>query len=167
MLVLGGIASGKSLWAETSISKLNYQKVYFATSEQIDEEIQKKITLHKQRRGEEWELIEAPLTDGSELLKYGLNHVILFECLSTWLGNLIHHSKDIDQLIELFIKNLNTTKANVCIVSVEVGFGVIPADPISRKFVQLIGNLHQQIAKNSDQVVLVSAGIPIFLKETN
>ena len=164
ILVLGGSASGKSLWAEKVIADAVGQKIYFATAQPFDDELRSKITLHKQRRGDEWKLIESPFTDGKEFQNFGPDCVVLFECLSTWLGNLMYANLNLTDIIPEFLINLNSTPAKVLIVSVEVGLGVIPAEKENRKFVQIIGELNQKNAAQADGVVLISAGLPLILK---
>ena len=163
-LVTGGLSSGKSLWAENFVNKANKQKVYVATAQPLDEELKQKIKLHQSRRGQDWQLLEEPFTNGEFFCQFGEEDLILLECLSTWLGNLLYRNFQLEEHLEKFLENLANSKANIVVVTVETGLGVIPKDATSRTFVKELGNLNQSIAKLSDLVVLVTAGIPLAIK---
>lgn len=162
--VTGGISSGKSLWAEDFVNTSNKSKVYLATAQPIDNELREKIKLHRSRRGSDWRLLEDPYTDGKILSDYGEGDIILFECLSTWLGNLLYKKINLKDHMRNFLENLQGSKASIVIVSVESGSGVIPLNDASRTFVKELGCLNQSIVKVSDLVVLVTAGLPLTLK---
>ncbi len=163
-LVTGGLSSGKSLWAEGFVNASNKNKVYLATAEPFDDELDEKIKLHKSRRGKDWQLLEEPFTDGSVFSEIGEGDIILMECLSTWLGNLLYKKVNLEDHVCRFLENLAKSKADIVIVSVESGLGIIPTDPASRSFVRALGNLNQTIARDSELVILVTAGIPLVIK---
>ena len=163
-LVLGGISSGKSVWAEQFASLSRKNKIYLATSEPVDDELKAKIARHRSRRGPDWQLIESPLTNGSELLGLDAQCVVLLECLSTWLGNIMHSRSTLADILPVFYENLEQTKAHVILVSAETGLGLLPANKAGRDFCQKLGVINQELATRSNMVVLVSAGLPVFLK---
>ena len=163
-LVTGGISSGKSLWAESFVNQANKQKFYIATAQPLDDELKQRIKLHQTRRGKDWQLLEAPFTRGEIFSQFDQGDIILLECLSTWLGNLLFKNVNLAEHLEVFLANLANCKANVVVVSVECGLGVIPASQSSRLFVKELGNLNQSIARTSDLVFLVTAGIPLTIK---
>ncbi len=163
-LVTGGISSGKSLWAESFVNQTNKQKVYVATAQPLDDELKQKIKLHQARRGKDWQLLEAPFTKGEIFSQFGEEDLILLECLSTWLGNLLYKEVNLEEHLGIFLANLANCKANIVVVTVETGLGVIPKDQLSRTFMKELGSLNQSIARRSELVVLVTAGIPLAIK---
>lgn len=163
-LVTGGISSGKSLWVENIVTQSSLHKVYVATAQPLDDELKQKIKLHQARRSKDWHLLEKPFTKGNIFNQFGEGDIILLECISTWLGNLLYKNVDLEDHIGTFLANLANSKANIVIVSVETGWGVIPENQSSRTFVQELGKLNQSIARASDLVVLVAAGIPLAIK---
>lgn len=46
----------------------------------------------------------------------------------------------------------------------ETSMGVIPLGALSRRFCDLAGVLHQDLAARCDQVILTVAGLPLMLK---
>jgi len=87
-LVLGGIKSGKSSFAETlALQSSTLKPYYLATTEFIDDEMQRKIAQHKQRRQEKFHTIEEPLELSSVIEK--VEGTILVECVSMWLNNML------------------------------------------------------------------------------
>jgi len=163
-LVTGGISSGKSLWVEGFVKRSDKPRTYLATAMPLDDELNEKIRQHQERRGENWQLLEDPFTDGSVFLKFGKGDIILFECMSTWLGNLIHKKVDLEVHLNNFLSNLAASRANIVIVSVESGSGVIPMDKTTRAFVKELGDLNRKIAEISDLAILITAGLPLAIK---
>lgn len=167
-LITGGRRSGKSLYAEQcAASRAEHAKshlVYIATAQPVDEEMQARIDLHIVRRGAEWKTIEAPLMLAEAIISVDLGHVMLIDCLSVWLTNLIHHKQDIDTAISQFTEALAAAQFDIIIVTNETGLGIIPADSISRKFSDQAGELNQRIAQLAEKIDLIIMGIPLALK---
>lgn len=173
-LILGGARSGKSriaeLRAESAYAK-NHSKdkkmVYAATAKIYDDEMAERVNLHKQRRTEQWLLIEEPVRLSQVLDDH--NHpdtIILIECLTLWLTNLLC-DPDMKKLLsekQKFIEQLQCSQANIILVSNETGLGVVPAGELSRRFVDEAGLLHQTLAQMSERVTLVVAGLEHTLK---
>ena len=173
-LILGGARSGKSVFAEKCVlsSTLDTQKerFYLATSQSFDDEMAQRIQLHKDRRDDVWNIIEEPVELARCLLKYDdEQHVILIDCLTLWLSNCLFHEGG-SQLIkqkQALLELLPKLKADVYVVSNEVGQGVIPLGQGNRLFVDESGLLHQDMAKLADRVSFVTAGIAQQLKFDN
>jgi adenosylcobinamide kinase/adenosylcobinamide-phosphate guanylyltransferase len=93
--------------------------------------------------------------------------VILVDCLTLWLSNLLHlelREKDLSKRLNAFIRTLKSLTTPVVLISNEVGLGVVPANPLARKFCDLAGMLHQKIAHIAHQVYFVTSGISKQLK---
>ena len=166
--VLGGARSGKSLHAETlakTQSTASGQLVYLATAQIFDEEMQARIDLHKQRRGPEWVLAEAPVDLVDTLRRFEHpDNVILIDCLSVWITNLIIGEHDIAAHRDSLIAHLAISISSLIFVASETGLGIVPDNALSRQFRDESGRLNQMVARASDDVFFVTAGIAQKIK---
>lgn len=163
-LVLGGARSGKSAFAEQLVGA-SEKPIYFATAEALDEEMIERIRRHRARRAARWITVEEPL----ELVSLLSQHVspqsaVLVDCLTVWLGNLIHAGRNIDNETNALVELLPTLGGGVVFVSNEVGMGIVPENKMARDFRDQAGRLHQALAARADSVYLVVAGIATTLK---
>lgn len=166
-LVLGGASSGKSLFAERMINARG-SGLYLATAEINDPEIAEKVRIHRGRRGENWITVEEPLELASVLEKSICSErIVLVECLSIWLSNLMAAGRDIGAETGTLIGTLSELSRPVVLVSNEVGLGGIPENKVARTFLNAAGQLNQMVALMADRVVLVTAGLPLVLKEVD
>lgn len=165
--IIGGARSGKSLFALQKASALPGSKAYIATAQALDDEMKERIEKHKKERTEEWMTFEEPLNI-SALIKdiQGKYDVILLDCLTLWLSNLMLNNFDTNKEIERLINALRLTPnaPHMFIVSNEVGMGIVPDNELSRRFRDLSGYLNQKVAEIADEAYLVTAGIPIKIK---
>jgi len=169
IFILGGARSGKSRYAAELAKKINRKTVFIATATALDEEMKERIRLHKISRPKSWGLIEEPVNLGDVMLKlkpeYG---TALVDCLGLWVSNLLMYDMK-DRAIVKRIKEFTDTifkakAAFAIVVSNEVGSGIVPGDPLSRRFRDLVGSANQMIAAKADEVILMQAGIPIKIK---
>jgi len=179
--IIGGARTGKSSFALNKASKTKGRKAYIATAEALDSEMKKRIEEHKKNRGDNWDTFEEPIEIVS-LIKdiHKKYNVILIDCLTLWLSNLMHKSKqpenEINKLINILaslnrsssstrLNSLNSLNAlNLFIISNEVGMGIVPDNKMARNFRDLTGFLNQKVAKIADEVYSVTAGIPMKIK---
>jgi adenosylcobinamide kinase/adenosylcobinamide-phosphate guanylyltransferase len=163
--IIGGAKSGKSRFALKKASACSGQKVYIATAQALDDEMKARIEKHKKERTPDWITFEEPL-NLSALLKdtRGKYDVILIDCLTLWLSNLMLNNKDVEKEIKYFCSSLVPPHSSLFIVSNEVGMGIVPDNELSRRFRDLAGMLNQKIAGIADEVYLVTAGIPVRIK---
>lgn len=178
--VLGGARSGKSRFAEQQVTaqSKSQQKtaVYIATATAIDAEMDTRIIQHQSDRGDDWQLIECPLSLADTLGHLNSNNVYLLDCLTLWLNNQLYavheemrseQGKHLQTEIDKLIKHLMLLNADIVIVSNEVGLGVIPMGESTRLYVDYCGWLNQKVATIADKVTLVTAGIPMTVKHVN
>ena len=161
-LVLGGARSGKSRYAE-GLSATFGHKIYIATAEPRDEEMQARIAQHKARRGEGWRTIEAPL-DLVPALRAITSGFVLVDCITLWLSNLLLRDRDLAAEVEALCRTLDATTARVVLVSNEVGLGIVPDNALARRFRDEHGLANQRLAEVADDVFFVAAGLPLTLK---
>lgn len=162
--IIGGTRSGKSEYAESIANASGCELIYIATASAGDSEMSERIKKHKERRGKNWQTIEEEI-DISVIIKQSSNQkLILIDCLTLWISNLLHYNLDIEVETEKLLNALKTTKSDIILVSNEVGQGIIPDNALARKFVDEAGILHQKIAKIAHEVFFVTAGIPTKIK---
>lgn len=192
IFVTGGAKSGKSKFAEEMLLKLNNGKqknIYLATSLVFDEEMKKKVHLHKKRRKDEWLTVEAYKNFENELSNFFENNDkiknnMLVDCLTNMITNIIFENQNIDwdnfekklyiQTLEKLNKdvehsviellNVADQFENAIIVSNELGMGLVPSYPLGRSFREIAGKMNQIVAEKADEVYLVVSGIPMKIK---
>lgn len=163
-LILGGAASGKSAFAETAALKSGRSPVYIATAQAFDTEMADKISAHRAARGEGWHTIEDPLTPHAALAGLGTDHIVLIDCATLWLSNLMLADRDVAAATDALMDALAGCAAPCIIVSNEVGMGLVPDTPLGRDFRDAQGRLNQRLAAAAHSVVFVAAGLPLALK---
>lgn len=163
-LVLGGAASGKSVFAEDLITKASDCPTYIATAQVYDDEMAQKVARHRDMRGTSWHTIEEPIEVAAALRTAPAGQPVLIDCATLWLTNLILGDLDVAAYSTALLETAKATANPVVIVSNEVGQGIVPDNALSRRFRNAQGILNQQIALHADLVVAVIAGLPLSLK---
>lgn len=164
-LILGGARSGKSRFAQTLAERETGRLLYVATAEAHDAEMEDRIARHRLDRGGRWETIEEQLDLGGVIDAHGgTGKVLLVDCLTLWLSNLMLAERDVDAASQRLIEALHQQSGQVIFVSNEVGSGIVPETPLGRAFRDQAGRLNQLLAAEADAVALVIAGLPLWLK---
>lgn len=167
-LALGGTRSGKSTmaeaWIEAEAKRRDTKATYLASGQAWDAEMEERVALHKERRGDVWQTFEEPLAVAELLPSLPAGQPILFDCLTMWLTNHLLAEHDLDAECEALVKALQKAPAPVVCVSNEVGLGVVPDNTLTRTFRDAQGLLNQMVAAVTDRVVFVAAGLPLVLK---
>ncbi|MEM8978791.1 MAG: bifunctional adenosylcobinamide kinase/adenosylcobinamide-phosphate guanylyltransferase [Pseudomonadota bacterium] len=163
-LVLGGAASGKSKFAEDLCDVPGKSKIYIATSQAFDAEMQTKIEAHKKQRGRGWQTFEAPCYVASVLANRSENEVVLLDCLTFWLTNHLLADPTPPEDLQTVLSGLSNCAAPVVVVSNELGQGIVPENALARRFRNEHGKMNQAVAAQANLVVQVIAGLPMVLK---
>lgn len=175
--VTGGARSGKSSFALEFAESLSEQERFFiATCPRVDGEMEERVTRHQQERlGRDWETIEEDIELArlvTERLSSGFG-VVLLDCLTLWINNLLFQAEktgksigdnEVAQLCDDLIGAISLSPYQFVVVSNEVGLGIIPDNPLARKYRDLVGTANQCFGRNAERVVLVSCGIPLYIK---
>lgn len=162
-LVLGGQRSGKSVYAE-SLFAAGRPALYVATAQAGDAEMAGRIAAHKARRGRTWETREEPLDVARALA--ASKKPALVECVSLWVSNVMAARRDPAAETDALLATATARAAPTVIVSVEAGLGVVPDNALARAWLDAVGLVNQKIAGRAGRVVLVTAGLPLILKDT-
>ncbi|OSS43170.1 Adenosylcobinamide-phosphate guanylyltransferase [Desulfurella amilsii] len=159
-LFIGANKSGKSRLALEYTLKLASKKPYFiATGIPTDEEMKKKIEIHKKDRQNRFITIEEPLEIYRTIKP--IEAYKLVDCLSFWVSNMLLNSKEDEILTEA--EKISQIENSIFVIN-EVGAGVIPANELARKFAHYNGLVSQIVAKNSDEVYFCTAGLSLKVK---
>ena len=167
-LVLGGVRSGKSRYAQ-QLAEQSRSVVFVATAKITDDEMRLKIERHKDDRPKEWVTVEEPLELPQVLAHHEFEcEVIVVDCLTIYAANLLEaegeNNDAINARVQALCSALEAAQCNVVLVSNEVGSGVVPAYPLGRRYRDLLGEINQRVARVADDVVLMVAGLPLALK---
>lgn len=167
-LILGGARSGKSRYAEQIVVQSGLKRIYIATAQAFDDEMTQRIAAHQKRRSDDWLTLEEPLALANTLrLHAAEDRCILVDCLTLWLSNCLGENEDrFNRERAELIATLPSLPGKILFVSNEVGQGIVPINPLARRFVDEAGWLHQDLAAVCQKVVLITAGLPLVLKET-
>jgi adenosylcobinamide kinase / adenosylcobinamide-phosphate guanylyltransferase len=168
ILITGGARSGKSRYAEQRVGEMGGRRLYVATAESKDEEMVQRIAEHRQRRGNQWRTIEEPLELTQALLaEHGKTDCALVDCLTLWISNLLIRRDDkyASEKVEELIEKLPQLNFHLVFVTNEIGWGIVPDNPLARKFRDLAGWINQRVAQAANEVILMVAGMPMIAKK--
>lgn len=166
-LILGGIRSGKSRYAETLARAAAQPVTYIATATVQDDEMRRRVEAHRERRPIDWRIVEEPLALAEALLRQAArDRFVIVDCLTLWLTNLLHADEArFEHERAALVTVLPALAGNVAFVSNETSMGIVPLGALSRRFSDEAGRLHQDLAQRCERVVLMVAGLPLTLKE--
>ncbi len=162
ILVTGGSRSGKSEFAEVLAKQTPKKIIYIATAkiDGNDLQWQARIVQHQQRRPSSWQTVN--ICDGelsSYIIQGDVSQCLLIDSLGTWIANFLDLDREQwTKISDDFLASLQTSPANIILVSEETGWGVVPAYPMGRLFRDRLGYLSRQIANLADITYLVVGG---------
>ncbi len=168
-LITGPSRSGKTRLAVQWAGTFPQPRAYIATAQNLDEEMNERIRNHREERKSAFLTFEEPLALTSQLEKIrGQFSVVIVDCLTLWLSNLLGRAGEdgggIQQTTAGFLGLLKTLETPTILIGNEVGWGIVPDNPLARAFRDVSGRLNQEIARIADQVILMVAGIPLVVK---
>jgi len=167
-LILGGARSGKSTLAQRHARQSELKVIYIATAAAMDEEMTARIARHRKERPNDWKLAEEPLALANTLQENAApDHCLIVDCLTQWLSNLLAAEKNCLEIEkQALLSTLPELSGDVILVSNEVGQGIVPTNPLARRFRDEAGWLHQAVAQHCERVIFTVAGLPLTLKDT-
>ena len=164
--ITGGARSGKSRYA-LGIAADYQRPAFIATAEPFDAEMEDRIQRHREERDARFFTIEEPVDLAGALRRIPPGtDVVILDCLTVWLGNLLHRgdAADAEGEIERFLAALEELPCPLVVVSNEVGLGGIAMSPMGRTFTDLLGRLNQEVAGRAERAVMLVSGLPLVLK---
>lgn len=177
IFITGGARSGKSSYAQKRAETISGQKIFVATcpKQTDDQEMQTRIDLHaKARENRGWTTIEEPLYLHEIIKANRKAKVLLVDCLTLWISNLMEkcggeaiQESGVEERCLAVLAAAESIPGTIFFVSNEVGLGIVPENPLARHFRDLVGRCNQIMAGRAHEVVLVSCGLPLYLKKMN
>jgi adenosylcobinamide kinase/adenosylcobinamide-phosphate guanylyltransferase len=174
ILVTGGSRSGKSAHALRLAESRPGPWTFVATCPEIDGEMARKIEAHRQERdARAWATIEEEVDLAGAVARAGAAGVILVDCLTLWVNNLMYRAslagrevteQEVAGLTGGVVRAARRASGTVIFVTNEVGLGIVPPDPSTRLYRNLVGRCGQAVAAAADAAVLVVCGMPNTLK---
>jgi adenosylcobinamide kinase / adenosylcobinamide-phosphate guanylyltransferase len=163
-LLLGGVRSGKSHYAQQLGERVE-RVVFVATAQAADDEMRRKVELHRSSRPQHWLTVEEPLALAETIAEYAPEcDLMIIDCLTFFAANLLDAKADEQISIDELCSALQAPACSVVLVSNEVGSGVVPEYPSGRRFRDLLGEMNQSVARVASNVLLLVAGLPLVLK---
>jgi adenosylcobinamide kinase / adenosylcobinamide-phosphate guanylyltransferase len=162
ILIGGGARSGKSRYALEKARALPGTRAFLATAQPFDAEMSARIHLHQSERGLEFVTIEEPLNLAAAIARP--YDVILVDCLTLWLSNLMFANKNIDAETAALLSAAQASRSTLIFVTNEVGAGIVPDNPLAREFRDRAGTINQRLASLAHEVYYMVFGQPLRVK---
>lgn len=174
VLVTGGCRSGKSACAQRMAEDLPGRRAFVATCPPLDEEMRERIRRHREaRKGSPWHTIEEEIDLAGAVRGAQGYDVVLIDCLTLWVNNLMYEAEQAGRQVEEpeverrcrdLVAACAERPGAVILVTNEVGMGIVPGDPASRRYRDLVGRCNQVVGAAADGVILLVCGIPMKVK---
>lgn len=182
ILITGGARSGKSSFSEKLAGSYGDKVLYIATAVAFDSEMEDRIKKHKESRNKKWMTVETYKDIHKVIQKYGEEYrCFLLDCITVMITNqlLEYFNYDMEYVkiedynkAEEYIKvqiitmmeAIKASPADTILVTNEVGWGIVPENPVARAFRDIAGRINQIIGERSDEVYLAVSGIPVRIK---
>ena len=168
VLVTGGARSGKSDFAQSLVSAdADAPVTYVATAEALDVEMAERIRRHRARRPAHWRTVEAPIDADRRVAQLAAEPGwVILDCLTIFLANILEETDD-DEIFaraDAMAEAVLAGRGNVVVVTNEVGSGIVPDNPLARRFRDTAGLANQRLARKATAVYLAVAGLIQQLK---
>ena len=175
-LITGGARSGKSRLALEIARETGGRVLFIATAEPGDEEMKQRIEAHRKARPADWATLEITTHIGKKIAReIGRARTVIIDCITLLINNIFQQhegainaamlEKAVEEEIAELVKCMERSGARFIIVTNEVGLGIVPADGASRLYRDLLGKANQMLAESADEVILMVAGMPVYLKK--
>lgn len=171
VLVTGGSRSGKSAHAQGLAEARPGRRVFVATCPVFDAELAERVRRHREaRQAASWETIEEPLDLAAALRASQPAAAVVVDCLTLWINNLLFSEESLTEEAVVsrcasVIAEARSAAGTVVFVTNEVGMGIVPDNPLARRYRDLAGRCNQVMAAGADEVVFLACGIPLPLKK--
>ncbi|SHI59674.1 bifunctional adenosylcobinamide kinase/adenosylcobinamide-phosphate guanylyltransferase [Lutispora thermophila] len=182
VLITGGARSGKSRFSEKLAAEYGDKVIYIATAVPFDSEMKDRIKKHRESRNKAWFTVETYRDVQDVIYRYEEDYsCFLLDCITVMVTNQLmeyfnydlenatieDYNKAEESIKEQIMAMLNAIKASsadAILVTNEVGWGIVPENPVARAFRDIAGRMNQIIGERSDEVYLAVSGIPIRIK---
>jgi adenosylcobinamide kinase / adenosylcobinamide-phosphate guanylyltransferase len=173
--ILGGARSGKSSYAQKLTVGSDKSVTFLATAQAFDDEMSARIKKHRAERPADWQTLEIPLGIASRVNQIQ-TQVVILDCITLLVSNLmmqfvkndlvdeLSFMQSVQNEIDSLLSAIRESDQHWIIVSNEVGLGLVPSYQMGRVYRDVIGGANQTLAREAEQVILMTAGIPMLIK---
>lgn len=158
--ITGGIRSGKSSLAVRWSHDTRGPVTYVATAEAGDEEMAARIERHRAQRPEAWLTREVPI-DLADALRGVHEGSVIVDCLTLWVSNLMHAELSDEAVLDRSEEAVGIaaeSRADVYVITNEVGSGIVPGNELARRYEDLLGRVNAMWSSRATDAYLVVAG---------
>jgi adenosylcobinamide kinase / adenosylcobinamide-phosphate guanylyltransferase len=167
ILIGGGVRSGKSDFALARARGLGRRRLFLATAQAGDEEMAERIRRHQRTRGDDFETVEEALALPEVLRDRAGFDVVVLDCLTLWLSNLLLADSDVAAVLKRLddlLQVLRPRAFHALVITNEVGMGIVPETPLGRAFRDVAGLAHQRLSREADEIYLAVLGTVLRIK---
>jgi adenosyl cobinamide kinase/adenosyl cobinamide phosphate guanylyltransferase len=167
-VLVGGARSGKSTLAAAIAESDGSDVVFVATAEPRDEEMAARIEAHRLARPAAWTTIEEPMDLVGALGRAPEGSTVIIDCLTLWVSNLIERRISDDEIAATAADVADvagTHDGRVVAITNEVGSGIVPINPLARRYRDLLGVVNSAWCARADDAYLVVAGRALALSD--
>jgi adenosylcobinamide kinase/adenosylcobinamide-phosphate guanylyltransferase len=167
VVIGGGVRSGKSSFAVELAEHLGERRAFIATARESDDEMKSRIERHRRDRRDAFTTVEEPLDLERALLELEACDVVVVDCLTHWLSNLLMRNDPVERILEQVdgvVRTLEERRFHAILVTNEVGMSVHPPTALGRAFVEVTGWAHQRVSRAADEVHLAVLGTVVRIK---
>lgn len=167
-VLVGGARSGKSTLAASLATTTGAAVCYIATAEARDEEMTARIEMHRRERPASWSTVEAPVDLVTALNGVDDDAVVIIDCLTLWVSNLIEQELTDEEVVQTAVETaaIATGRSGRTIaITNEVGSGIVPMNPLARRYRDLLGMVNSRWCDHADDAYLVVAGRVLALSK--
>jgi adenosylcobinamide kinase / adenosylcobinamide-phosphate guanylyltransferase len=166
-LLTGGARSGKSSIAVDAARRSGRPVTFVATAEPRDDDLADRVRRHREERPPEWTVVEEPLDLIGALGGAVDDDVVIVDCLTLWLSNLVESGVPVDDVAPLARRTAAMAAARAgatFVVTNEVGSGIVPVAADVRRWRDLLGRVNAAFSAHADDAYLVVAGRLLALR---
>lgn len=167
ILIGGGVRCGKSAFAVDYARQIGATRGFVATAQAYDDDMRARIAAHRLERGDDFSTLEAPLLLTQALSALQYCDVIVVDCLTLWLSNLLLSElsqAEIAERVRALVDTLHQLAPSVLLVTNEVGMGVVPESALGRAFRDVCGRAHQVLGRAADEIYFAALGQLLRIK---
>jgi adenosylcobinamide kinase / adenosylcobinamide-phosphate guanylyltransferase len=169
LLLTGGARSGKSALAVRLASQQSAPVVFLATAQPGDKEMETRIAQHRRERPGPWRTIEKPLRLREAIEGVDGGHCLIVDCLTLWTANALERLGDEEaEARAAAAADVASARPGLTVaVTNEVGFGLVPDNPLGRTYRDLLGKVNAIWAAAADRAFLLVAGRALELERAD
>lgn len=166
VVLLGGARSGKSTLAVQRALAHSGPVCFIATATAGDAEMAARVARHREERPESWQTLEEPLELDAALARPDSETLVILDCLTLWVSNQLAtgvQDSEIEAHATRAAQRAAKHDAPVIAVSNELGMGIVPADPLTRRFRDVHGRVNATWVAYAREASLLVAGALLHL----